>query len=162
MIKFLLITLTIIQLGLVLPTQAAELPSNSPQIIEHLGYLGYKSSKETSSSDNPYIAVSHEKEWNFIVLKSGGGVSLIMGFDIKPESLKKRDELLNLINDINSTSVWLPQVYIYKSSNGTESFKFQAWMPDTYDKESFASFMQRWQEDTNAAAQRLKEHLSFE
>lgn len=160
--KALTLGLTALILTLTMPAISAELPESTPKIIEHLSFLGYNCEKQIDDPKNHYVLVQHEKEWNFIVLRSGGGVSLIMSFNIKPESLKKRSQLLELINDINSNQVWLPQVYIYKNQNGVESFKFQAWMPDNYNKSAFSAFIQRWVEDTNAAAQALKAHLYFE
>lgn len=160
--KILTLGITVLLLTMVRPMRAEELPVSTPQIIEHLSFLGYKAEKQMDNPHNPYIFVEHEKEWNFIILGSGGGVSLIMSFEVKPESRKKRSQLLELINDINSNQIWLPQVYIYKNKEGKEFFKLQAWMPDNYDRKAFAFFMQRWITDTNTAVHALKDHIYFE
>ena len=155
--------------SLTLPVPAAELPTSTPQLIEHLGFLGYQCTRELADPENAYIQAVHDKQWNFILLKSDNGLSLIVSFKLKSErikyrsgSLRKRFELLELLNTINSTRVLLPQVYLYTNKDGKTDLQIQAWMPDVYDKTAFSAFMERWQEDSNVAIQMLRDYLALE
>ena len=148
--------------SLTLPVPAAELPTSTPQLIEHLGFLGYQCTRELADPENAYIQAVHDKQWNFILLKSDNGLSLIVSFKLKPDSLKQRGKLLELLNTINSTRVLLPQVYLYTNKDGKTDLQIQAWMPDVYDKTAFSAFMERWQEDSNVAIQMLRDYLALE
>lgn len=112
-------------------------------IADHLEYLGYEI--KPPPKDLPGVRAVHKSRFDIRVRPLRGGIFFMSSFKAKPEAIEK-DELtyLRALNTINLNSSIL-RVY-------DDEHKFlviEAWYPAAYDKATFATFIDRWQKDTD-------------
>lgn len=137
---------------------AHALPQSADKFIEALEIMGYSCKKEMTDEDGLVVA-THKTHLNFLFYEGGNGVAFGATFTVKPEYKNNLGPLMEAANGSMEDDVWLPQLYTYVNKDGDLILRMQAWMPDMYEKKAFSDFMQRWQTDTLAAAQKLSKFL---
>ncbi|MEZ0367759.1 MAG: YbjN domain-containing protein [Candidatus Sericytochromatia bacterium] len=152
------LTAALLTCVLLAPMSAQALPKSTDDMIKHLEVLGYTCKKDASDEDG-FVMVNHETYFNFGFYGGGQGISFVTNFDIKPEFKDNPVPVLKKLNEVMEKTVWMPQLYMYMSKNNTPVLRMQAWLPDSYERKSFADFMARWQQDTNDAFKAMKEYL---
>lgn len=144
--------------ALLAPLKAEALPQSTDAMIKHLETLGYTCTKDLK--DKGLVVAEHEEQLNFIFYEGGNGIAFSVFFTLEPEYKNNPMPVLRKFNELMENDVWLPQIYMSQSQDQSLKLRMQAWMPDTYNREAFSTFMARWQEDTMGAGNTLKDFLA--
>jgi hypothetical protein len=107
-------------------------------IISHLEFLGYKIERKEG-----WFRCHHERKKTFILSNHYGGILLSAWYQSNDFARNNSGDFLLYINQLNRKAI-VSRVFM-----GDEgSLNFDAWYPDSYDKEQFGLFMDLWDYDT--------------
>ncbi|NDV89774.1 hypothetical protein GTH32_01000 [Alteromonas sp. 345S023] len=128
-----------IGLGLVLALNftsvAADPPANASSVQAHLEFEGYDISMNSSR-----MKATHSTELNFFIKKYRGGMLVTSFFGGNDYSKSNRNGFLKAINQLNAKAA-AGRYYI--DSDG--DLAIEAFYPGTYDKKSFANFLETFE-----------------
>ncbi|NPA05961.1 MAG: hypothetical protein GXO54_00965 [Chloroflexi bacterium] len=110
--------------------------------LEHLRFLGYE-----VQPDEQYVRAYHPTRWNLLVREFRGGVLFTTFLGGSAYAKQHPEAYLALINALNRGAT-VARFYADKDND----LVMEAYWPGPYDRESFAQFMDLWDEDT-------REHL---
>jgi hypothetical protein len=113
------------------------------QMVTHLQFLGYEVER-----DGDIAKARHQTRVNILLRDFRGGVLLTSIFGCKDEAKSDRVSYLDFINLMNQKAT-VVRFYADKDSD----FFMESWLPGTYDRAIFGSFLDLWDEDITRLAQ---------
>lgn len=105
-------------------------------VSEHLEYLGYAIEARTAEG----FRAAHKQRYGILFKAFNDGLLLRTYFDTRADA----HQLLFFANSLNQEAV-LARFLLGKGG----LFVMEAWMPGTYDRTGFATFMDAWRQDAS-------------
>lgn len=118
-------------------------PNETDQFVEHLQFLGYKTSM---SNDEKFLLAKHpDHVANIVMEQFRGGVLLSAVFALTEEGQlpSSRPALLEVTNSLTKAA-GVSRFYV-----DSESVMIEAWFQAPHDRERFGKFLQQWHKDTD-------------
>jgi hypothetical protein len=114
-----------------------DVPDHAKEIVNHMEFLGY-----TVEVGEQSIMVHHETRYNFLIRKFLGGIMFNAFWGSSDYGKEHRSEFLEYVNDLNRMSS-ATVFYVDKD----EDLAASCWFPGVYERQLFASAIERWTGD---------------
>ncbi|MGA9115493.1 MAG: hypothetical protein WB626_01820 [Bacteroidota bacterium] len=123
----------------------AELPENTPALVEHLEYLGYEVTTDTTR-----VIAKHTRYLNLVIRKFRGGLLVTSWYKGNAYAADNRDDFKSFVNDLNVEAVAV-RFYVDRVSD----MMIEGYFPGVYDKTHFAAFLDAY----NSAQAQLTKNI---
>ncbi|MBD3368476.1 MAG: hypothetical protein GF405_09950 [Candidatus Eisenbacteria bacterium] len=123
-------------LGAAIPV-SADIPEHAEEITTHLEFNGY-----TAGEEDGWLTFSHPERLSFTMQTYQGGILLQSWFGGTEYAGEHPGEFHTVVNSMNAGATTMR---LYVDNDG--DLAMEAWYPGTYDKETFSSFLDAWEDD---------------
>ena len=124
-----------IALALAFTSANASPPKDASEVKAHLEFLGYE-----ISSSSQRMKATHATELNFFMKSFRGGILVTAFFGGNDLSKRNKAAFLEVLNSLNAKSA-ASRYYV----DGDGDMAIEAYYPGSYDKKSFAAFLDAFQ-----------------
>lgn len=134
-------------------------------VRNHLEFLGYTlddktlphQTKEIDSRKHFLARISGNRTSFFVTYNANAGFSFVASYITKPSALNYKLNFLELLNKMSLESY----LTSFVASKDLKTVLLLAWFPDFYTKSSFASFLEKVENDIKFATSNNREILNF-